>query len=293
MPDISTLWDTTRGDWRLSGVDLVSGDDLVTPVLMSLFTDREANPDDTLTDGSSDPRGWWGDEGPYLIGSRLWLLERAKRTQQTLSLAQGYIEEALQWMIDDGVVDRFDVTVEWTRHNMLGARVTVYRKGRAPQLIEVEQQPSGIAEVSEWGWNADAQGGEWQPRILAAPEPSSPPPSPCSTPVFVESFSGTDGTLISSRMMDVSPAGWSMWDEVSASTSTTYNGIMLTGGAGGLSDGTQTLDQEHSTGSMSLTYPYRVVAVVQGNAVFELTDTTVDADFLDVGSDGTVAYPLR
>jgi phage gp46-like protein len=168
MPDISTLWDTTRGDWRLSGADLVNGDDLVTPVLLSLFTDRTANPDDTITDGSSDPRGWWGDDGTYLLGSRLWLLDRAKRTQQTLQLAQGYIEEALQWMIDDGVVDSFDVYVEWTRRNLLGARVTAHRDGKPPQLIEVYQTPSSIPEISEWGWNADAQTGEWVPRSPTA-----------------------------------------------------------------------------------------------------------------------------
>ncbi len=127
MTDITTHWSATRGDWYMAGAQLANGNDLVTAVLISLFTDREALPDDPLLDGTNDPRGWWGDEGPYLIGSRLWLIERSKRTQETLALAQSYIEEALQWLIDDGVVARFDIYLEWTRQNMLGAQVTAFR----------------------------------------------------------------------------------------------------------------------------------------------------------------------
>ena len=123
MSDISTIWQATRGDWALKGADLRSGNDLLTAVTISLFTDREALEDDAQI----DPRGWWGDEGQYLIGSRIWLIERAKRTQETLSRAQAYIEEALQWLIDDGVVATFGIYVEWTARHMLGARVIASR----------------------------------------------------------------------------------------------------------------------------------------------------------------------
>lgn len=37
------------------------------------------------------------------IGSRLWTLERAKRTTETLRLAEDYAKEALNWLIEDGV----------------------------------------------------------------------------------------------------------------------------------------------------------------------------------------------
>ena len=104
MADISTIWNSTNGDWQLSGKSLASGKDLLTAVVISLFTDRQAEPDNPISDGTDDLRGWWGDTGSDRIGSRLWLLERSKRTQATLQLAQGYIAEALQWLIDDGVV---------------------------------------------------------------------------------------------------------------------------------------------------------------------------------------------
>ena len=128
MSDISTIWQTTRGDWKLSGRSLASGGDLATAVAISLFTDRTAQPDDVIPDGSGDPRGWWADDALNPIGSRLWLIDRSKRTQETLERAQDYINEALQWLIDDGVVAKFGVLVEWTAQHTLGAQVVAYRR---------------------------------------------------------------------------------------------------------------------------------------------------------------------
>lgn len=131
MPDITTVWNTSQsaGDWQMSGPSLLSGNDLPTAILISLLTDRLAETDDPITDGTNDPRGWWGDLGAdYPIGSRLWLLERAKQTNDTLQLAQNYATEALQWLIDDGVVASFDILTEWTRPRMLGMRITAYRQ---------------------------------------------------------------------------------------------------------------------------------------------------------------------
>jgi len=130
MSDITTVWSgplNGRGDWQLAGADLLSGDDLQTAVLISLFTDRVAQPDDVIPDGTTDPRGWWGDDPERPVGSRLWLLGRAKQTTETLAAAQDYIVEALQWLIDDGVAAAVDVVVQWVRPRVLGAQVTVRR----------------------------------------------------------------------------------------------------------------------------------------------------------------------
>ena len=130
MSDTTTVWDTATGygDWALQGVQLQAGDDLQTAVLISLFTDAQADSDDVVPDGSGDVRGWWGDTGAdYPIGSKLWLLSRAKQTQETLNLAQDYIQDALQWLIDDGVAASIDVVTEWTRPSVLGMQVTIYK----------------------------------------------------------------------------------------------------------------------------------------------------------------------
>ena len=125
-----------RGDWLHDNASLASGDDLETAILISLFSDREASSDDVIPDGTGDPRGWVGDvDQDYKIGSRLWLLERAKQTQETLRLASDYIAEALQWLIDDSVVARFDITVEWTRASVLGANLVAYQQSGAATAL--------------------------------------------------------------------------------------------------------------------------------------------------------------
>lgn len=145
MTDIAISWDAAhaRGDWTVTGPDLTTGNDLETAILVSLFTDRMAAPDDVIPDGSGDPRGWWGDQGEtHQIGSRLWLLERAKQTTDTLQRAYDYIAEALQWLIDDGVVARFDITVQWVSGGFLGAQVVAY-----------EQSGTTVSSAFKWVWN--------------------------------------------------------------------------------------------------------------------------------------------
>lgn len=145
MSDTATLWDAAGGygDWSMSGAVLQTGSDLRTAVFISLFTDRTARLDDEIPDGSGDPRGWWGDAGQAVpIGSRIWLLERAKQIPETLRRARDYAAEALQWLIDDKVVASFDIDVEWTRSGVLGMRVIAHR-------------PNGGREAMDfsWTWN--------------------------------------------------------------------------------------------------------------------------------------------
>jgi phage gp46-like protein len=98
-------------DWAIIGGDLASDDGLDTKVAISLWTDRLANVDDVIPDGSGDRRGWWGDAylpplpsgKPDHIGSRLWLLGRALQIPETAQRAQAYCQEALQWLLDDDV----------------------------------------------------------------------------------------------------------------------------------------------------------------------------------------------
>lgn len=105
MSDITLFYDEEmlRCDWMTGTGDLVCGDDLQTAMFISLLSDRLADDSDD-TDGS-DRRGWWGDlEQDYRVGSRLWLLRRQKLTTQVALKAEDYAREALQWMVDDGVV---------------------------------------------------------------------------------------------------------------------------------------------------------------------------------------------
>lgn len=119
-------------DYALAALGFAEDDGLETAVILSLFTDRRAEDDDTLPSGD-DRRGWWADAFPAapgdLIGSRLWLLHREKQIPQTLTRAREYAEEALAWLVDDGVAARVDVTAEVVRSGVLGLTVEIQRTG--------------------------------------------------------------------------------------------------------------------------------------------------------------------
>ncbi len=154
MSDIATVWSVERaaGDWLLSGGDLAAGDDLATAVLISLFTDRVAGPDDAIPDGSDDPRGWWGDVGRELpIGSKIWLRARSKQTQATLDLVRDDAIEALDWLIRDGVAGSVDVQAEWLAPRLLALTVTVFRKGLLPRTYRYDWawQNQGVIDTPE------------------------------------------------------------------------------------------------------------------------------------------------
>jgi phage gp46-like protein len=118
---------------------LNSPEPLVRAVLISLLTWRRANKDDALPDpGPNAPRmGWWGDSFPAVpndrIGSRLWLLSRAKLLPETVALAKEYAEEALRWLVDDGVAARVEVKAERQGLQTLALGCRIYKSdGTAP-----------------------------------------------------------------------------------------------------------------------------------------------------------------
>lgn len=128
MSDITTTWivETGTGDWSIAGGALASGNDLASAVLISLFTDRIADDADTPPDGGDDRRGWWGDADEDVpIGSRLWLLDRSRLTQAVANTAKIYMEEALQWLIDDQVAISVKVATAIAGVSRLNSMVTV------------------------------------------------------------------------------------------------------------------------------------------------------------------------
>lgn len=138
LGDLALTWSNATGDADLSIIDLDLASDrgLTTAVILSLFIDRRAEPDDIPPSGDpQDRRGWWGDEFAEvegdLIGSRLWLLDRSTSSAETVQRAKQYVAEALAWMIEDSVVASIDVTVEVSR-DRLGFEVEMQRPGRDP-----------------------------------------------------------------------------------------------------------------------------------------------------------------
>lgn len=149
-----------RFDWVIKDHDLAPDDTLETAIILSLFTDRRARADDPLPDGGDDRRGWWADAWPQaparagqdLIGSRLWLLEREKDTREVVNRARDYAEEALQWLVEDGIAERIEVMAGWVEQNgaltgqktatvipgVLGLGAVIYRPAQTPVRYRFE-----------------------------------------------------------------------------------------------------------------------------------------------------------
>lgn len=100
MTDLALTWIDGNGDIAIEQDALVLDDSLTNAVIISLFTDLRV-------DGQ---RGWWGDSFDRPMGSKLWLLSREKQLQSVLDDAKEYAEQALQWLIDDKLVQSITVT---------------------------------------------------------------------------------------------------------------------------------------------------------------------------------------
>lgn len=137
MPDLALEWLSReqRADLARGYDDLVNETGMTTAVLLSLFLDRRAEPDDELPAGDGDRRGWlfdqFAEEEGDLIGSRAWLLDRSASRRDNVKKLEEYHREALAWMIEDGVVSRIDLEYVMAKKELLAA-IDFHRAGGAP-----------------------------------------------------------------------------------------------------------------------------------------------------------------
>lgn len=117
-------------DIKVSKGDLVACDGLETAVLISLFSDRYV-PAEELPEGFTDGRGWWADaiseEPEDKIGSRLWLLDRGKITENVKNEMKDYAQEALDWMIGAGLASKIKVTTTIILNERIDLAIQIYR----------------------------------------------------------------------------------------------------------------------------------------------------------------------
>ncbi len=115
-------------DLSLTNADLTTDSGLRAAVMVSLFTDRRAENDDA-DPFQGDRRGWWADtyadQAGDLIGSRLWLLARAKRTPDTLRRVTEAAESCLAWLVEDGAATSVAVDAQWSDSGACEYRVEI------------------------------------------------------------------------------------------------------------------------------------------------------------------------
>lgn len=135
------------GDLIFDGSDLALDDGLNTALLVSLFSDRRAEPDDELPDPDGSRRGWWGDalgtDGDR-IGSRLWLLTRRKQLPETRQLFLEFTREALAWLLEDGVAASVEVDASWRSQGILLVEALIVR-------------PDGRSIRFDYAWDSEAK----------------------------------------------------------------------------------------------------------------------------------------
>lgn len=153
MADLSMFYlDSTNGfDLAVSKGDLSSDDGLRTAVILSLFTDRRVT-DDELPDGETKRRGWWADQVAEVdgdqIGSKLWLLQREKQTVEVLERAREYAEEALAWLIEDGVALSVSVATSYPARGILSIEVEITRPNKETASLSFDYAWEGEKKIS-------------------------------------------------------------------------------------------------------------------------------------------------
>jgi len=114
-------------DLVLEQGDLARDEGLVTAVIISLLSDglAPAETDTPLLD--QDLRGYWAEANGDPYGSLLWTLGRAKATQATLARARELAEEALAWLVRQGIASSVSATTEYVRPGVLKIDVRLVR----------------------------------------------------------------------------------------------------------------------------------------------------------------------
>lgn len=147
QPDVVTL------DWLQTATGLLDEtEQLATAIMLALNTDGLADESDKLPmPGATNRRGWWGDLdaesiwGGWAIGSKLWLLTRAKivdssaKEGATITRVEAYCRACLQPFVTAGICTRFTVTAVQDTSQRITATIIVYRGDKA--AIQLEYQP--------------------------------------------------------------------------------------------------------------------------------------------------------
>jgi phage gp46-like protein len=112
MADILLNNDAGYHDISFTNGDFTLTNGMETALLMSIYCEKRAS--ESEIPAPEMRRGWWGNTvlgfGNYEIGSKIWLLEQARKDNITLGLSRTYSADSLQWLIEDNLAK--DVTVD-------------------------------------------------------------------------------------------------------------------------------------------------------------------------------------
>nr|DAF65141.1 MAG TPA: hypothetical protein [Myoviridae sp. ct2AC8] len=103
-------------------------DELLQAILIAVFTDARAADDELPEYVKGSRGGWFGDKVETIIngkqtsfswGSKLWMLKRAKMTEDEAGLAELLIQDSLTPLNNAGVIDENTVTVKKSGNTLI------------------------------------------------------------------------------------------------------------------------------------------------------------------------------
>ncbi|CAH7324670.1 Phage protein [Vibrio chagasii] len=111
-------------------------------VLQSVYNYAESTQNDRARMNSTERGGVWSQGWGEVVGSRDWTLKRTKLTDETLSVAKRFYEEALAWLINEGHASAIQVSVWREKPNQMGRNVMI-------TLLDGSQFNVPLAQVSQ------------------------------------------------------------------------------------------------------------------------------------------------
>ncbi|WED29885.1 phage GP46 family protein [Vibrio sp. DW001] len=104
---------------------ITSSEGMTHAIQQSIHNHGESTQNDRARMERNERGGHWSDELLSMVGSRDWTLRREKITEQTLSLAKRFYDDALSWLITDGHASAVVVSVWEDGPNQMGRNVTI------------------------------------------------------------------------------------------------------------------------------------------------------------------------
>lgn len=112
-------------DLRVDGADFAHVDGMETAIVVSLFTDARAP--DSVVKSAKNRRGWVGDiltaNVGRTLGSLLWTYDQSRLTRDILNRLDVTVENALKWMVDDGIAR--EISAEVTQDSSRGIIINI------------------------------------------------------------------------------------------------------------------------------------------------------------------------
>ena len=128
--------------------DLESTGGIETSLILSFFGERRADSSEVAIPFLR--RGWWGndetDPQNFEIGSKLWLIYDDKATPLTVSKAEDFTRQALQWLITDKIFRKLEVEAELI-NDTINIKVTLVNQGNNIETVHFDLLNQTIREL--------------------------------------------------------------------------------------------------------------------------------------------------